>query len=307
MTTPDLVAELAAGRQRFLALVGELRPELHRYCARMTGSIADGEDIVQDTLARAYYALSELDEVPPLRPWLFRIAHNRAIDFRRRYDQRMQRPLDAMEASLRDPAPDPEDALAHNRAVAAAISQFTELPPAQRSCVILKDVLDQSLDDIAALLELTVPAVKAALHRGRARLRELRAGPDTPDAPDASAPPSPDAVRYAQLFNARDWAAVRALLAEDVRLDLVSRVQHTGRRDVGRYFTNYAKHDDWHLTPAWLDGREIIAVSRGPGQPPYYFVELVWSAGAITEIHDFRYVPYIAREAAITLAPGDTS
>src|SRR5215208_5997474 len=90
MTSQDLVGELHAGRQRFLALVGELRPELHRYCARMTGSIADGEDVVQDTLARAYYALSALEEVPPLRPWLFQIAHNRAIDFRRRYDQRMR-------------------------------------------------------------------------------------------------------------------------------------------------------------------------------------------------------------------------
>ena len=302
MIPQDLVAELHAGRQRFLALVGELRPELHRYCARMTGSIADGEDVVQDTLARAYYALSELEELPPLRPWLFRIAHNRAIDFRRRYDQRMQRPLDAMQASLRDPAPDPEDALAHDRAVAAAVCQFVELPAVQRSCVILKDVLDHSLDDIAALLDLTVPAVKAALHRGRVRIRELRPGPDAPGA--ASAPPSPDVIRYTRLFNARDWDAVRAMLAEDVRLDLVSRVQRAGRRDVGAYFTNYSKHDDWHLAPAWLDGREVIAVSRGPGEPPHYFVEVIWTAGAITEIHDFRYVPYIAREAAITLAPG---
>src|SRR6266566_7091164 len=112
MSERDLIGDLRLTRERFATLVAEIRPELHRYCARMTGSIADGEDVVQDTLARAYYALSELEELPPLRPWLFRIAHNRAIDFRRRYDQRMQRPLDAMEASLRDPAPDPEDALA---------------------------------------------------------------------------------------------------------------------------------------------------------------------------------------------------
>ena len=55
-----VVADLRAGRERFLALVAEVRPELHRYCARMTGSVSDGEDIVQETLARAYYALSEL-------------------------------------------------------------------------------------------------------------------------------------------------------------------------------------------------------------------------------------------------------
>src|SRR5262249_49131030 len=91
------------------ALVANVRPELHRYCARMTGSIADGEDVVQDTLARAYYALPELDPVPPLRPWLFRIAHNRAIDHNRRYDRRMREPLD--DGALLHAAHDPADSL----------------------------------------------------------------------------------------------------------------------------------------------------------------------------------------------------
>ena len=76
----SLIATLEEGRRQFLALVDEVRPELHRYCARMTGSVADGEDVVQDTLARAYYQLPELKELPPLRPWLFRIAHDPAID-----------------------------------------------------------------------------------------------------------------------------------------------------------------------------------------------------------------------------------
>jgi RNA polymerase sigma-70 factor (ECF subfamily) len=301
MTAQDLVAKLHAGRQQFLALVGELRPELHRYCARMTGSIADGEDVVQDTLARAYYALAELDELPPLRPWLFQIAHNRAIDFRRRYDQRMAEPLELQEPRLRDPAPDPEDTVARDRAVAAAIAQFVELPPVQRSCVILKDVLEQSLDEIAELLTLSVPAVKAALHRGRVRLGELRAAPPAARAPAA---PSRELVRYTQLFNARDWDAVRALLAEDVRLDLVSRLTRHGRRDTGLYFTNYDQRTDWHFLAGWLDGREIVAVARRPGEPPAYIVELVWRAGELLEIHDFRYVPYLVREATITLAQG---
>jgi RNA polymerase sigma-70 factor, ECF subfamily len=63
-----LIADLREGHRRFLELVESVRPELHRYCARMTGSITEGEDIVQDTLARAYYALSEMEEIPPLRP-----------------------------------------------------------------------------------------------------------------------------------------------------------------------------------------------------------------------------------------------
>jgi len=64
-----------------MELVAEVRPELHRYCARMTGNVFDGEDIVQDTLAKAHFALSEMGEPPPLRGWLFRIAHNTAMDF----------------------------------------------------------------------------------------------------------------------------------------------------------------------------------------------------------------------------------
>jgi DNA-directed RNA polymerase specialized sigma24 family protein len=64
--------------------VSGVRPELHCYCARLTGSVIEGEDIVQETLAKAFYALSLSPEVPPLRPWLFRIAHNTALDFLRR-------------------------------------------------------------------------------------------------------------------------------------------------------------------------------------------------------------------------------
>src|SRR6202789_3308219 len=74
-------ASFADAREQFLAMVDTIRPELHRYCARLTGSVIEGEDIVQDTLAKAFYALSLSAEVPPLRPWLFRIAHNAAIDF----------------------------------------------------------------------------------------------------------------------------------------------------------------------------------------------------------------------------------
>ena len=292
MTERDLIGDLRLTRERFATLVAEIRPELHRYCARMTGSIADGEDVVQDTLARAYYALAELDEAPPLRAWLFRIAHNRAVDLNRRYDRRN---LEIDDAAAVDPALDPEDTLARAEALHAAVSRFVELAPAQRSSVILKDVLGYSLDEITSILGMTVPAVKAALHRGRSRLRELR----TIEVPTARSA-SPEIARYAALFNARDWDAVRAMLAEDVRLDLVARVQRTGRAEVESYFTNYDKVDDWHLVPAWLDGREVLAVFRHPRHPrPDYFVELELVDGAIVRIRDFRYVPYIADEAAI--------
>jgi RNA polymerase sigma-70 factor (ECF subfamily) len=297
-----LVSTLHDARSRFLELVAELRPDLHRYCARMTGSIADGEDIVQETLARAYYALAELEAVPPLRPWLFQIAHNRALDYLRRYDRRMGQPLGAAGDPPSREADDPEELLAREEATRAAISRFSELVPVQRSSVILKDVLGHSVEEIAALLELSVPAVKAALHRGRERLRFLAESAPR-GAMSAPPPTSPAIARYVALFNAREWDTVRAMLADDVRLDLVSRFQRSGRRDVSAYFTNYDRFHDWHLVSAWLDGAEVVAVFRNPDDTrASYFVELTMRDGFIVRIKDFRYVPYILADASMVLA-----
>jgi RNA polymerase sigma factor (sigma-70 family) len=295
----DLLAAQHEGRRRFLELVADLRPELHRYCARMTGSVADGEDIVQDTLARAYYLLPEMNELPAFRPWLFRIAHNRALDHLRRYEARMVEPLEAVRDTAVDPAPDPGDAMAHQQAVRLAVSRFVELAPSQRSCVVLKDVLGHSLEEIGALLELSLSAVKASLHRGRLRLRQLA----------AAAPPEPlrretssTVARYVTLFNARDWDGVRALLAQDVQLDLLSRAQRAGRA-VGDYLTNYERIHDWALVPAWLEGREVIAAFRAPGDArPAYFIELTVENGKVRFIRDYRYVPYVLQDAELVLA-----
>ena len=297
----DLIGTLEQGRRKFLALVDHVRPELHRYCARMTGSVADGEDVVQDTLARAYYELSQLAALPPLRPWLFRIAHNRAIDQRRHEAVRVSEPLDDAAGLAAEAAHEPDHVLARNQAVRAAISCFLQLAPAQRGCVILKDVLDHSIDEIALELSLSVPAVKAALHRGRAALQQLTEAP--PPAPRARET-SPALMRYVSLFNAHDWDGVRGMLADDVKLDLVSRRKAAGRREVGVYFSNYDSARDWHLVPAWLDGREVLAVRLDShGASPRYFVELSWSGGQIDAIRDFRYVPYIAQEDPIECVP----
>jgi RNA polymerase sigma factor (sigma-70 family) len=294
-----LVSRLQAARRDFLALVEAIRPDLHRYCARMTGSIAEGEDVVQEALARAYYALPELEELPALRAWLFQIAHNRALDHLRRYDRRMAEPLELVEQTTPDDRDDPESALAREEVIQAAVSRFLDLPPGQRSCVVLKDVLGHSTEEISELLGMSVPAVKAALHRGRARLQALSLTPTAANPARAN----PAVARYAALFNARDWAGVRGMLADDAKLEVVSRVRREGKRQVGSYFTNYAKLTDWHLVPAWLDGREVLAVFRDPGDArPGYFVELSFVEGRIASIRDYRYVPYVAREAAFQLS-----
>jgi RNA polymerase sigma factor (sigma-70 family) len=164
-------ARLPSRRAQLLSLTEELRPELHRYCARLMGSVIDGEDVVQYTFARALVALEELHETPPLRAWVFKIAHNRALDLLRSRALSASQPLEAAQ-DIPDPgSPDPVEILMRQEAVGTAVSRFTELPALQRSVVILKDVLNQSLQEIAMMLDLTVDAVKGQLARGRARLR----------------------------------------------------------------------------------------------------------------------------------------
>jgi RNA polymerase sigma factor (sigma-70 family) len=289
-----------------LAQAGELRPELHRYCARLMGSVIDGEDVVQDTLVRAYVALQDLEaqgleEMPPLRPWLFRIAHNRALDLLRSRAVRMAEPIETA-LDIADPAiPDPVEMLMRQEAVKTAVSRFAELPTLQRSVVILKDVLDEQLIEIAALLNLTVDAVKGHLARGRARLREINAQA----ALLADARPASAAVaRYVALFNQRDWDGLRALLADDVKLHQSTYPLRVGAADVGMFFTIYDKFDGLWLAPAWLEGREVIAVFKDRADPkPSYMMWLEWRDGRISFIRDYRYVRYVVADAELGLAP----
>ena len=295
----------------FLALASELRPQLHRYCARLTGSVIDGEDVVQDALAKALGALDTLEPGAPMRAWLFRIAHNRALDLLRSRAIRAVEPLEAAEQTADADAPDPLEVMMRQDAVHTAVARFVELPAVQRSVVILKDVLDHSLDEIAALLDLTVNAVKAHLARGRTRLKQVNAEAAAMIASQAgqaaARPASAASARYAALFNQRDWDGLRALLADDVKLSQATYPPRAGAADVGRFFTIYAGFDSVRLAPAWLEGREVIAVFRTASAAPDYFMWLEWRDGRIAFIHDYRYVRYILDGADLTLAQAPTA
>jgi RNA polymerase sigma-70 factor, ECF subfamily len=289
--------ELGEARERFLELVAEIRPELHRYCARLTGSVVEGEDVVQETLAKAYYAISMAPEMPPLRPFLFRIAHNTALDVLRRHDRKLvDLYAEVPEEITVDERPDPE-------VVRAALATFLHLSIGQRSAVILKDVLGCTLEEIAESTGASLPAVKAALHRGRVA---LRARVELASSGDLEPPPARDEQRallhrYATLFNARDWEALRLSLAEDCRLDLVSRTERRGAA-VGEYFARYAERADFRVVPGRLDdgvagSRPALAVFMPASRAqPSTFVLLEWRGERVALIRDFRYVPYIADE-----------
>ena len=108
---------------------------------------------------------------------------------------------------------------------------------------------------------------------------------------------SPVVARYASLFGARDWDAVRAMLAEDVRLHVVDRTRKRGRGEVGSYFGNYARLTDWVIEPRVIDGQEVLAVQRNGALA--HLVAITVDGDRITAIRDYFHVPYLLRDAGL--------
>ena len=201
------------------AMLAGLRPKLHRYCARMSGSVIDGEDIVQETMLKALQALDGNAVVERPEQWLFRIAHNAAQDHLRRRQRERSRMTEADMTTIEDPSAGADARLA----AAASLRSFMQLSVAQRSAVILVDVLGLSLSETCEVTGATLAATKAALHRGRGELRALAS--EETVMPRLDADDERRLRRYVDLFNARDFDAVRALIAEDIQLEVVNRTR----------------------------------------------------------------------------------
>jgi RNA polymerase sigma-70 factor (ECF subfamily) len=108
----------------------------------------------------------------------------------------------------------------------------------------------------------------------------------------------PDRTRlnaYVGHFNARDFDAIRAMIADDVRLELVNRTRLKGKAEVSNYFGNYSKVSDWHLVTGQVEGRPAILVfdPNEPSGRAKYFMLLDWSAGKLATIRDFRHAAYV--------------
>jgi len=293
----SLMTGTADARETFDRLLGEMRPKLHRYCARITGSVIDGEDVVQEALANAIESFPDAGTILRAESWLFRIAHNAALDFLRRRAR--------ADAARSDDDPDlvidPTSA-ADNRLIAAtSLRTFMHLPVAQRSSVILMDVLGYSLEETGTIMDASIPGVKAALHRGRARLRKLTREPEDVLLPVLAEAERSLLARYVDRFNARDFDAIRDMLAEEVRLELVNRRRMNGRGEVATYFENYGRLQDWHVVPGFVDGRAALLV-HDPGSPsprPTYFVLLEWAGDRVINIRDFYFARYAAEGAEL--------
>jgi RNA polymerase sigma-70 factor (ECF subfamily) len=280
----------------FETMLTAMRPTLHRYCARMTGSAVDGEDVVQDAMLKALTARGSVGPLDNPEGWLFRIAHNAALDFLRRRQRTVQLGTEEELAMVAAPdKPDPDIAT-------ASLRTFLRLPALQRSTVILKDVLGHSLDEISAITGATEPAVKSALQRGRARLRELATEHDDIELPMLSEAMRARLVAYVEGFKAGDFDAVRAMLADDVRLDLVATLQRRGKGEVGEYYGAYdAAREKWAFAAGAVDGRAAMLVydREVSLDAPAYFVVLDFDGGRVSRIHDFLYARYAMECATV--------
>ena len=267
---------LPRGGEDFARLTDPFRPELLAHCYRMLGSVHDAEDVVQETLLRAWRSRDGFEGRASVRTWLYRIATNACL---RAIENRGRRPLpsglgapgtdpgrplaaappevtwlqpipDAMlrppgEAALAVPgalgaagAPaDPASAVVSRQSLRLAlVAAMQLLPPRQRAVLVLRDVLDWPAAEVAGLLRTSTVAVNSALRRARATLRQAGLAED-----DVREPADRDrrAVidKYAAAFENADIAAITRLLAEDAVLEMPpSPTWFAGRAAIGRFF-----------------------------------------------------------------------
>jgi RNA polymerase sigma-70 factor, ECF subfamily len=271
----EVVAAATAGDQAaFTALTERYRWELQVHCYRMLGSFQDAEDLVQETLLRAWRGRQQFQGRSSFRAWLYRIATNACLDALARRSRRVlphqvAPPADPQATTL--PSPDPEIAwlqpypdrlldqvapgdtepdaqvVSKETIELAFLAAIQLLPPRQRATLILRDVLGWSAKETASLLEASVASVNSALQRARATMKQ-HLPPQRLEWAPSSAPTAEERAvlrRYMEATEQADPAALTELLAEDARCSMPP-------------------------TPAWFQGRDAIMTAMVQGLVPVF-------------------------------------
>jgi len=248
-------SDVRAPWRAYLDALEPLRPDLHRYCCALTGNIWDGEDLVQDTLMRVFSLLGKIDaDLAQPKAYLIRTASNLWID-RMRRTARERRVL-GLQADEREPSapiqtPDVEG---------AAHALLRALPPKERAAVLLKEIFDLSLEETAGYLHTSVGAVKAALHRGRARLENVDRQVGI-----RYVPPRQLVEAFATAMAAADLEALQAICSADLAVELVGGAELEGFESARTFFAHaHFVMPEWGFgtNPNWrvvdYDGEPIV-------------------------------------------------
>jgi len=219
-------------RKAFGKLTEPYRRELIAYCYRLTGTLTEAEDMVQEAFLRAFRALDSFEGRASLRAWLYRIAHNLCLNHVQRRPPVWQSLEDIGETSLRDRSPDAEEAGQERENVRLGfVALVQSLPPRQRAALVLRDVLGWSAEETARILEMTVPAVKNALARARQTLARHPSGGDPADVRDLAAS-DPDAqetvAQWVDAFEKGNTERMVALLTGDWKLPATVKTRQSG-------------------------------------------------------------------------------
>jgi RNA polymerase sigma-70 factor (ECF subfamily) len=286
MSSQTELMSLAAARkgdsQQFSALVEPYRRELRAYCYRLLGSLEDAEDLVQETMLRAWRRLETFEGRASFRAWLYKIATNTCLDAISKASKRglpnsrraPANPQDSLPPVVSDPVwldPFPDDWL--DEATPSAEARYTQqesvtlafltalqiLPPHQRTVLVLRDVLDWQASEVAALLDMTVSAVNSALHRARSTLSKHQLL-----APERATITKDDAQiralleRYVRAWEAVDVAGLVALLKEDATFSMPPfPAWFQSREAIAAFFAAsvFTPNLSWHLRPIYASGQ----------------------------------------------------
>jgi RNA polymerase sigma-70 factor (ECF subfamily) len=311
-----------AAQHHFAELAEAYRAELRLYCYRMLGSLPDAEDLVQETLTRAWRRRSTYEGRGPVRSWLYRIATNACLDSlgkraRRRLPLDTRGPSDPrhppeppiLDPIWLDPFPDdrtdavadcPEARYTLRESIRLAfLAALQALPPRQRAVLILRDVLDWRAAEVAELLGATISSVNSALHRARSTMRRLyhprgRGGAQSRD-PDRATLELLE--RYIEAWEAADVAELVALLKEDATFTMPpSPSWYRGRSAIGAFLGLRVLTDQdkmrWRLRPARANGEPATGVyRRDPASgryQPYAIQVLAIEGRRIAEVTNFK-------------------
>lgn len=314
-----------AAHQAFTEATEPHRRELRVHCYRMTGSLEESEDLLQETLLRAWRGWSGFRGSASVRTWLYRIATNVCLDHLSRRERRVlpydvtapadgttslpppsPRPWlepipDSYLAPLADP--DPQQQVVHRETVELAfLAAIQALPPRQRAALVLRDVLGLPAGEVAGILATSVAAVKSALQRARATMRR-RLPPDRAQWPartTATAQEREVLRRYVAALAERDAAAMAALLDQDLRVAFPPRdLWVRGRDTFIEGSRRYAPAGEFRYLEAGANYQPAVAVYlRPPGEQRFRLLSLAVLrvvGTRIVEIIDFGDPAVLAR------------